>query len=57
MRIPKQGSYYQDRNGVVVRITGYERESQRVLYRRPGYEWGCASPLVVFNAKFRRYQG
>ncbi|MGG5412743.1 DUF4222 domain-containing protein [Edwardsiella tarda] len=54
MRIPKQGSYYQDRNGMVVRITGYERESQRVLYRRPGYEWGCASPLVVFNARFRR---
>ncbi|MGA9619036.1 DUF4222 domain-containing protein [Serratia proteamaculans] len=45
---------YRDRNGVVVHVIGYDREGQRVIYNRTGYEWECAAPLIVFRARFTR---
>lgn len=46
--------YYRDRNGIVVHVIGYDRLGQRVIYKRTGYEWECASPLILFRARFKR---
>ncbi|WP_338134695.1 DUF4222 domain-containing protein [Pantoea stewartii] len=46
--------YYVDHHGIVVHVIGYEPDRQRVIYRRPGYEWECASPLIVFRSRFKR---
>jgi len=46
--------YYKDSHGIVVHVIGYETVGQRVIYRRPGYEWECASPLIVFRSRFKR---
>jgi hypothetical protein len=45
---------YADHRGIVVNVIGYDHISQRVIYRRPGYEWECAAPLIIFRARFRR---
>ncbi|SUW63269.1 Uncharacterised protein [Buttiauxella agrestis] len=45
---------YKDHHGVVVNVIGYDRIGQRVIYRRTGYEWECAAPLIIFRARFRR---
>lgn len=45
---------YQDHHGITVNVIRYERDSQRVIYRRPGYEWECAAPLILLRARFRR---
>ncbi|EOW7867724.1 MULTISPECIES: DUF4222 domain-containing protein [Serratia] len=29
-------------------------ENQKVVYQRPGYEWHCACPLIIFWARFTR---
>ncbi|MFC0140640.1 DUF4222 domain-containing protein [Erwinia mallotivora] len=47
---------YQDRHGIVVNVTGYDATGQRVIYRRAGYEWECAAPLIIFRARFRRIE-
>lgn len=46
--------YYLDHHGIVVHVTGYDADRQRVIYRRTGYEWDCASPLLVFRTNFTR---
>ncbi|EMB4322608.1 DUF4222 domain-containing protein [Pluralibacter gergoviae] len=46
--------YYQDDKGVIVNVIGYDAAGQRVIYRRPGYDWECAAPLLVFRSRFRR---
>lgn len=46
--------YYRDHHGIVVNVTGYDAAGQRVIYRRPGYEWECVAPLIVFRARFVR---
>lgn len=45
---------YMDYNGIVVNVIGYDCISQRVIYRRTGYEWECAAPLIIFRARFTR---
>nr|WP_238938999.1 DUF4222 domain-containing protein [Mixta mediterraneensis] len=45
---------YRDHHGIVVNVIRYEADSQKVIYRRPGYEWECAAPLLIFRARFRR---
>ena len=45
---------YADSHGIVVNVIGYDSIGQRVIYRRTGYEWECAAPLIIFRARFRR---
>lgn len=45
---------YADSHGIVVNVIGYDSIGQRVIYRRAGYEWECAAPLIIFRARFRR---
>lgn len=45
---------YRDWHGNVVHVVGYDRAGQRVIYRRTGYEWECAAPLIIFRARFTR---
>lgn len=45
---------YKDHHGIEVHVIGYDADRQRVIYRRPGYEWECFSPLIVFRANFTR---
>jgi hypothetical protein len=47
---------YRDRRGHVVHVIGYEREAQRVIYRRDGYEYECAAPLILFRSRFIRVE-
>ncbi|EPG6438542.1 DUF4222 domain-containing protein [Klebsiella aerogenes] len=35
-------------------VIGYDVDRQRVIYRRPGYEWECAAPKIIFRARFKR---
>ncbi|HBP8874102.1 TPA: DUF4222 domain-containing protein [Escherichia coli] len=46
--------YYKDTHGVVVNVIGYDAVGQRVIYRRPGYEWECVAPLIIFRSRFTR---
>lgn len=46
--------YYRDSHGVVVNVIGYDSVGQRVIYRRPGYDWECVAPLIVFRSRFVR---
>ncbi|UAN49718.1 DUF4222 domain-containing protein [Serratia sp. JSRIV002] len=43
---------FRDQHGIAVNVIRYERDTQRVVYRRPGYEWECACPLIIFRARF-----
>jgi hypothetical protein len=52
--IQKLNRHYADHRGVVVNVIGYDSIGQRVIYRRAGYEWECAAPLIVFRARFKR---
>lgn len=45
---------YRDKNGIVVHVTRYDRVNQKVIYRRQGYEFECASPLILFRSRFER---
>lgn len=45
---------YRDQHGIVVHVTGYDADRQRVIYRRPGYEWECSAPMIIFRARFKR---
>jgi hypothetical protein len=44
--------YFRDQHGVIVQVIRYERDTQRVIYKRPGYEWECATPKIIFRARF-----
>jgi hypothetical protein len=52
--IQSMNRYYKDHHGIVVNVTGYDPVGQRVIYRRPGYEWDCVAPLIVFRSRFKR---
>ena len=45
---------YRDQHGIIVNVTGYDADRQRVIYRRPGYAWECAAPLIIFRSRFTR---
>ncbi|MET4982548.1 DUF4222 domain-containing protein [Klebsiella aerogenes] len=45
---------YRDQHGIVVHVTGYDAGRQSVIYRRPGYEWECVAPIIIFRARFKR---
>jgi hypothetical protein len=48
--------YYRDQHGTIVNVIGYDSASQKVIYRRPGYDWECASPLILFRSRFTRVE-
>lgn len=48
------GRVYRDPRGVMVRVTGYDRENQQVIFTRPGYEHECMRPVWQFQQLFRR---
>jgi ribulose bisphosphate carboxylase small subunit len=52
--IQSMDRYYRDRHGIIVNVIGYDPIGQRVIYRRPNYEWECVAPLIVFRARFKR---
>lgn len=52
--ITKLDRLYADERGIVVNVIGYDSVGQRVIYRRTGYEWDCAAPLIIFHARFKR---
>ena len=45
---------YRDWRGVVVDTVGVDIVNQRIIYRRPGYEFDCVSPRRDWSRKFRR---
>ncbi|WP_265497616.1 DUF4222 domain-containing protein [Providencia rustigianii] len=45
---------YRDRRGIPVRVIRYDREKQRVIYMRDGYEHECFAPLYKFKDEFTR---
>ncbi|MFJ5503844.1 DUF4222 domain-containing protein [Pectobacterium carotovorum] len=45
---------YRDHYGKIVHVVGYDRQNERVIYMREGYEHECVSPLWQFQAKFTR---
>jgi len=51
---PDIGSRWRDQHGHVVIIAEHDIENQKVVYQRPGYEWHCACPLIIFWARFTR---
>ncbi|MGG7890230.1 DUF4222 domain-containing protein [Klebsiella aerogenes] len=62
---PQNGQKYReyrlDREHTECLITGYSAvlrmkiiRRQRVIYRRPGYEWECVAPMIIFRARFKR---
>ncbi|MFC3191089.1 DUF4222 domain-containing protein [Pseudocitrobacter faecalis] len=54
MSIKTLDRYYKDSHGIIVNVIGYDESAQRVIYRRPGYEWDCVAPLIVFRSRFTR---
>lgn len=50
--IQELNRFFRDQHGITVNVIRFERDTQRVIYRRPGYEWECASPLIVFRSRF-----
>jgi hypothetical protein len=46
--------YYRDHHGIEVHVIGYDPDRERVIYRRVGYDWDCAAPLIIFRARFTR---
>ncbi|HFD6681258.1 TPA: DUF4222 domain-containing protein [Providencia alcalifaciens] len=47
---------YLDKRGIRVRVIRYEREKQRVIYLRDGYEHECFAPLYKFKDEFTRVE-
>lgn len=45
---------YLDPRGIRVRVTGFDRENQQVIFTRPGYEHECMRPVWQFQQLFRR---
>ncbi|AZI52007.1 DUF4222 domain-containing protein [Pantoea agglomerans] len=52
-RFVKTSKQYRDRRGVIVQITGYDRQERRVVFMRPGYEHECCVPKWYFEKYFR----
>ncbi|MCU1787492.1 DUF4222 domain-containing protein [Pectobacterium polaris] len=53
-RITELDRRYRDHYGKIVRVVGYDRQNERVIYMRDGYEHKCVSPLWLFREKFER---
>ncbi|HIH8976800.1 TPA: DUF4222 domain-containing protein [Serratia marcescens] len=51
-KYPEIGTSWRDSHGHVVIITGHDTENEKVIYKRPGYDWPCACPLFIFWARF-----
>lgn len=47
---------YRDPRGVLVHVTAYDRENERVIFTRPGYEHECMRPVWQFQQLFRRVE-
>lgn len=47
---------YKDQRGIVVRVIGYDRQKQQVIFRREGYEHACMQPVDRFREKFTRVE-
>lgn len=45
---------YRDPRGVVVHVTGWNREKQQVYFTRPGYPHECMQPVWKFQQYFTR---
>ncbi|WP_190286177.1 MULTISPECIES: DUF4222 domain-containing protein [Pantoea] len=46
--------HYRDPRGVVVHVTGYDREKSQVIFLRAGYEHECMRPVWQFQQFFKR---
>lgn len=53
---PEIGSIWRDSHGFDVTVLAVDKENQKVIYRRPGYEWECACPLIIFRTRFTRIE-
>nr|ELA1895377.1 DUF4222 domain-containing protein [Klebsiella aerogenes] len=55
---PQNGQKYReyrlDREHTECLITGYSAVLRMKIIRRPGYEWECAAPKIIFRARFKR---
>lgn len=47
---------YLDPRGVVVHVTGWNRERQQVYFNRQGYPHQCMQPVWKFQQYFKRVQ-
>ncbi|MBK6259178.1 MULTISPECIES: DUF4222 domain-containing protein [Citrobacter freundii complex] len=45
---------YRDPRGVVVHVTGWNREKQQVYFTRQGYSHECMQPVWKFQQYFQR---
>ncbi|EIV9539201.1 TPA: DUF4222 domain-containing protein [Klebsiella pneumoniae] len=45
---------YHDPRGVVVHVTGWDREKQQVYFTRPDYPHECMQPVWKFQQYFKR---
>ncbi|WP_324030035.1 DUF4222 domain-containing protein [Pantoea sp. JZ2] len=45
---------YRDPRGVLVHVTGYDREKEQVIFTRTGYEHECMRPVWQFQQLFTR---
>ncbi|MEC5321493.1 DUF4222 domain-containing protein [Brenneria populi subsp. brevivirga] len=45
---------YRDQYGRIVRVIGFDRQNERVIFMREGYEHECVQPLWQFRTKFKR---
>lgn len=45
---------YRDPRGVVVHVTGWDREKQQVYFTRQGYPHECMQPVWKFQQYFKR---
>lgn len=48
--------FYRDPRGVVVHVTGWNREKQQVYFTRQGYPYECMQPVWKFQQYFTRVQ-
>ncbi|WP_158784182.1 DUF4222 domain-containing protein [Pantoea sp. BAV 3049] len=56
-RFVETNQQFRDRRGVVVRVTGYDRQERRVIFMRPGYEHECFVPKWYFQKYFTEFEG
>ncbi|WP_029686580.1 DUF4222 domain-containing protein [Tatumella saanichensis] len=47
---------YRDWRGITVETVGVDIANQRVIHRRPGYEFVCVCPRRDWSKKFRKVE-
>ncbi|MFT4271219.1 MAG: DUF4222 domain-containing protein [Pantoea sp.] len=52
-RVVKTDKLYRDRRGIIVRVTGYDRQTRWIIFMRPGYSHECCVPKWYFEKYFR----